>query len=239
MKDLEQNSEKRLFLTGVQRLKFLEFVLKFGLPAGKIEYFYSLYSRFCEPMKNMIILPDISYFRAYVKLFYAVLLFHPQLKEKVHFFFFKFDGGLILKRVTALCLLKNKINSYARRQEKFKIKSRRYTDMLKKGNSAVSTDSKIEKWKNTDDFSLLKGIMIHGFDEWERIINDTKLWEEEGKPSKNENPMWKNLFEKIEQKSAPQEEEKNEVENYLKEYLKIRSTRLLDVLLEEEEKRND
>ena len=82
--------------------------------------------------------------------------------------------------------------------------------MLKKPNSS-GQDSNLERWKNSDDLYLLRGIMLHGFDEWENIVYDTKLWDEEGKQGLEKQKMWKYMFEKIEQKQA-NEEEKIDIE---------------------------
>jgi len=235
LNELALNTDKMLGMNLVQRLKFFEYVVKYGLPTGKIEFFYTRLVKFIEPVKTLVTLPDMAAFRNYCKLFYAALLFYKELKEKAPFFFFKFEGYLVIKRITAFCLIKSKMNSYARRQEKFKIKSRNYTELIKKG--GVQAEGSLEGWKNTDDFCLLKGMMLCGFDDWENLIREPKLWDEEGKKGLTKQTVWKYLFEKIEQKLAPVEDQ-TEVEKFLKEYLKIRANRLVEMLLEEENRRS-
>jgi hypothetical protein len=36
----------------------------------------------------------------------------------------------------------------------------------------------LTSWTNYDDYLILKGIFQHGYDKWEKILNDEKLWKE-------------------------------------------------------------
>lgn len=94
-----------------------------------------------------------------------------------------------------------------------------------------------ESWTNVDDYYLFEGICEYGMDEWDRIIQDVKLWQ---RPDENYDPsehVWRMLFRKIEGKPIRFGQEED-CYHFIKEFIKIRANILFELLLEEKEKKS-
>lgn len=57
-----------------------------------------------------------------------------------------------------------------------------------------------ELWNNVDDYYLFEGICEYGMEEWDRILNEPKLWYRTGENYDPKEEVWRMLFRKIEGK---------------------------------------
>eukprot|EP00826_Nyctotherus_ovalis_P009525 TRINITY_DN12518_c0_g1_i9.p1 TRINITY_DN12518_c0_g1~~TRINITY_DN12518_c0_g1_i9.p1 ORF type:complete len:526 (+),score=167.23 TRINITY_DN12518_c0_g1_i9:121-1698(+) len=80
------------------------------------------------------------------------------------------------------------------------------------------------KWKNTDDFELIRGVLTHGYGSLHKIITDPHLWAQQSSPSSHQ--PWKIIFNKVsgEQYESESEEPDTQfvMQNYVVNYLKLR-----------------
>jgi len=87
------------------------------------------------------------------------------------------------------------------------------------------------KWRNNDDFELIKGILIHGYGSFQKIITDPNLWNQEDAAVYNYQP-WKIIFNKISEELYENEPKDTEylMQSYVMNYLKLRLKFLLTEL---------
>lgn len=68
-------------------------------------------------------------------------------------------------------------------------------------NTAILAESSVsnlrDEWVNLDDFLLVKGIFIHGYDNWKNIIEDRTLWCDD----QNSYEAYLMIFQKIEKRN--------------------------------------
>jgi len=225
-------------LPDLTRLKFLEFVMKFGINPFRAEDVYKNFCLFIEQISGIVKMPDSLTFRHYLKHFYCALLYEADPTPLTEYFFFKASPQVVRKRVVGFLNLKNKVNYYRAKPEKFKVRSKRYKKLFEEdGKMETEDDDEEEKWDNIDDYYLFDGISRYGMEEWDRIMKDSELWDRAEPKAYEDGDVWKLIFKKIEDKEPPENKELECVQ-YIREYFRVRSNLLMNMLLEEKEKKS-
>lgn len=114
------------------------------------------------------------------------------------------------RRVVGFLNLKNKVNYYRAKPEKFKVRSKRYKRLFEEDGKGMETEDEGEnedKWDNTDDYYLFDGISRYGMEEWDRIMKDSELWDRNEPKVYEDGDVWKLIFKKIEDKEPPENKE--------------------------------
>jgi len=129
----------------------------------------------------------------------------------------------VRKRVVGFLNLKNKVNYYRAKPEKFKVRSKSnfffennspnnfitgYKKLFEEdGKMETEVDEDEEKWDNIDDYCLFDGISRYGMEEWDRIMKDSELWDRAETKAYEDGDVWKLIFKKIEDKEPPENKE--------------------------------
>lgn len=66
-----------------------------------------------------------------------------------------------------------------------------------------------EAWTNLDDFMLLKGIFLHGYDNWKEILEDKSIWNDPPNPNLEPYKVVFGKLEKFDLNNPPQIEDEN------------------------------
>jgi len=216
------------------RLKFLEFILKYEVTPLTLDALHHRFAIILEPYTQAAKPPSFDRFKEYLKYFYASLLHGANLPTLNEFFFFKVKPQIIRKRALGLSRLRALLDLYKNKASEFKIDSKKYEDLFKGGEVMQGIENEGNRWINVDDYHLFKGISRYGLEEWDRMIKDPEVWSYTDVEKSYNNEFWKPIFRKIEGKDVLEGQE-IECYNFTKEYLRIRSHLLLDLLVAQEE----
>eukprot|EP01022_Parablepharisma_sp_SALTPOND_P004350 TRINITY_DN120141_c0_g1_i1.p1 TRINITY_DN120141_c0_g1~~TRINITY_DN120141_c0_g1_i1.p1 ORF type:complete len:1326 (+),score=196.29 TRINITY_DN120141_c0_g1_i1:6098-10075(+) len=177
----------------LNRRDFVEALMKFGISN---QNWKELYERSVLESRSSLKSRTLEEFENYAQKFSTVindLIQSRQFDTKV-FFTGPYSIKQIVLRNHRISLLKELYRKHRDSPKSFTIDS--------EGNQVVQLQG-IEykeltggRWTNVDDFTLVKGSLLHGYGSFKKIMEDNDLWTKE--ESKGEKPQaWKILFDKI------------------------------------------
>jgi len=211
----------------LNRRDFMESLMKFGVIENNWK---ELYERALLEPRSSLKARTFEEFQNYASKFGTVIndLIQNHKFDLKMFFTGPYTVKQIFIRIYRISLLKEQHKKYKESPSNFNIDSEEYK-ILTNG-----------KWKNIDDFTLLRGNLIHGYGNLKKIMEDTELWlTKTGTEEVKEKPIaWKILFNKISQQTYEEISSKSKKEQnieflaqaYVEKYLVTRLRYILQKL---------
>jgi hypothetical protein len=106
----------------IRRFQFLQHVLQFGIDFKSVEDFWTdLCTKKPEYFQREHKKVSLEVFKKYLKQFYITLICRDYIQEQENIMFCGIDPEQLVKRITAISILKKKYQFFKRQPAKFKI----------------------------------------------------------------------------------------------------------------------